>query len=116
MRVKYKRDVRASNVRSPACISGFARPGTRAIASPESATLKIGALPTSSKTPDISFESADQAKLPTEYSQCTDSIGCINVGSQIFPDCRSCTRSRHLSASKPARACERQARYFPSGE
>src|SRR5581483_3286726 len=40
----------------------------------------------------------------------------FSVRSRVFPDCRSCTKSRHLSASKPARACERQARYFPSGE
>src|SRR6266478_2613939 len=40
----------------------------------------------------------------------------FSVRSRVFPDCRSCTSSRHLSASKPARACERQARYFPSGE
>src|SRR5213079_2301604 len=48
-------------------------------------------------------------KLPTDRSN-------FSVRSRVLPDCRSCTISRHLSASNPARACERQARYFPSCE
>src|SRR4030095_150161 len=67
--------------------------------------------------------SSFHVKLPTERSNFSRSLGSFvivdllpAVRSEIFPDCRSWTKSRHLSASKPARACERQARYFPSGE
>src|SRR5436190_13265340 len=67
------------------------------------------ASPWSSTAKKIPAEFGDHVKLPTDRSKCS-------VRSRVFPDCRSCNRSRHLSASKPARACERQARYFPSGE
>src|SRR5262249_36866794 len=57
----------------------------------------------------IALESGCQSKLPADRSK-------FSVKSRAFPDCRSCTRSRHLSASNPACACERHARYLPSGE
>src|SRR5437762_9592440 len=67
------------------------------------------ASPRSSTAKKIPAEFGDHVKLPTEESN-------FSVRSRVFPDCRSCTKSRHLSASKPARACDFHAMYFPSGE
>src|SRR5437016_12750358 len=69
----------------------------------------MNACPFSSNVNRIQSRSLHQAKLRTDRSN-------FSVRSRVFPVFRSCTRSRHLSDSKPARACERQARYFPSGE